>query len=740
MNSLKRPALVAMLLLSLAGASISQERELRGLWMTPREGPRLWSREEIRAAMQQTAAANFNTVYFLAWSRGWPLWQSRLYRREFGFASDPAAGDRDILAEAVEEAHAVGLHVEAWMEYGFVGWWSGNQIDSLPLGPIFRKHPEWLARDSKGSAEFPSGHLGVFYWMAHSQPAVQSFLADLHAEVAADYDIDGIELDRVRYPKHDCGYDSLTTAIYAASHGGAAPPSNASEPAWMRWRADRIVEFHRMAYQRITKANPRVMVSNAPGHYTTGEEYGSYEEYLQDWRQWLKDGSVDLVQIQMYGRPADFRKYVRAAVAPLPESLRVRTTSGLAVKPGGEATEAKEVVELVRIARQFTPSGHSFWYYNDLRDGGLFDVLRREVYQQKATFPLGWRDLEESKVLRPGVRYRSFTRQGPYSLDVVEVELRRAGVRVETFRADSLRTTTEQVRRRGAAGGRVVAAVNADFFSFKTHWPVGSQASRGEIVLAVPSRRSHFGMTSDGRPIMDPMSFSGAVSTSRGDGLSVHAVNDVLDSSASVLYNARWGSSTRSKAGTWEAVLRPMETPIANGRARFVIRSVEVTGDQKIAGTDWILSSMAAPAVHVQKGDTVSVSFPLWSGPGTLREVVGAGGRIVRDGRTVTTEEHRREGIGIQFTTDRHPRSFVGINRDSTILFLGTVDGRQSTSIGMNFREMSRFLRSIGVWNAVNLDGGGSTTMLVGGEIVNSPSDRTGERPVANTIMVVVDE
>jgi exopolysaccharide biosynthesis protein len=57
----------------------------------------------------------------------------------------------------------------------------------------------------------------------------------------------------------------------------------------------------------------------------------------------------------------------------------------------------------------------------------------------------------------------------------------------------------------------------------------------------------------------------------------------------------------------------------------------------------------------------------------------------------------------------------------------------------MNFQEMAEFLLSIGAWNAVNLDGGGSTTMVINGKVVNSPSDKTGERPVANILIVVKD-
>jgi exopolysaccharide biosynthesis protein len=120
-----------------------------------------------------------------------------------------------------------------------------------------------------------------------------------------------------------------------------------------------------------------------------------------------------------------------------------------------------------------------------------------------------------------------------------------------------------------------------------------------------------------------------------------------------------------------------------------------------------------------------------------VRTVVGGGGRILVDGEPATDAMHREEGLAPRFITDRHPRTFVAINGDTTKLFLCTVDGRQATSRGMNFSEMASFLQMLGARHAVNLDGGGSTTMVVDHRIVNSPSDATGERAVANAIMVI---
>jgi exopolysaccharide biosynthesis protein len=116
---------------------------------------------------------------------------------------------------------------------------------------------------------------------------------------------------------------------------------------------------------------------------------------------------------------------------------------------------------------------------------------------------------------------------------------------------------------------------------------------------------------------------------------------------------------------------------------------------------------------------------------------LGGVGMIVAGGKPVTDSINVGEKTNLNFLTARHPRTFVGFDRDTTKLYLCVVDGRQPSSQGMNFREMADFLVSIGVWNAVNFDGGGSTTMVVQGKIVNSPSDKTGERPVANTLQLI---
>jgi len=87
---------------------------------------------------------------------------------------------------------------------------------------------------------------------------------------------------------------------------------------------------------------------------------------------------------------------------------------------------------------------------------------------------------------------------------------------------------------------------------------------------------------------------------------------------------------------------------------------------------------------------------------------------------------------------DRNPRTAIGYTADGTILLV-TVDGRRpGWSVGMTMAGLAHEMISLGAVNAVNLDGGGSTTMWVAGRgLVNRPSDPTGERPVSDSILVL---
>jgi exopolysaccharide biosynthesis protein len=121
-----------------------------------------------------------------------------------------------------------------------------------------------------------------------------------------------------------------------------------------------------------------------------------------------------------------------------------------------------------------------------------------------------------------------------------------------------------------------------------------------------------------------------------------------------------------------------------------------------------------------------------------LGGVVSGGPRLVKNGRisiATKAEGFDRPGLYGRFVAARNPRTLAGVKADGTLLLV-TVDGRRPGRAGMSLPEAARLMRSLGALDALNLDGGGSTAMIVRGRVVNRPSDRVGERAVGDGVFV----
>ena len=169
------------------------------------------------------------------------------------------------------------------------------------------------------------------------------------------------------------------------------------------------------------------------------------------------------------------------------------------------------------------------------------------------------------------------------------------------------------------------------------------------------------------------------------------------------------------------------------GDTLLFIRGAPAPGGAGLVGYE----SSALRVGGIRPGDTLKV-VPRSAPPAPrLAQLAGGWPRLVRDGENVAARAHELEGAIHTNIDVRHPRTAIGFNRDSTTLWLVTVDGRSKTSVGMTGVELGDFMRELGAYQALNLDGGGSTTMVVRGRIVNAPSDSTGERPVGDALVLV---
>jgi hypothetical protein len=202
------------------------------------------------------------------------------------------------------------------------------------------------------------------------------------------------------------------------------------------------------------------------------------------------------------------------------------------------------------------------------------------------------------------------------------------------------------------------------------------------------------------------------------------------------LFDAAWGPTTDTASGVLEVTLSGDSTRVlgldtATAGVAIPRRGVVVVFGPEAAAS--VRRTIAAMPLGTQARWAVSLE------PIHPRDAVG--GFPVLLGDSVLASGLDSAG-GANFGPVRHPRTAVGIAAGGRRILLVTVDGRQAPySDGMTLRELAELFRTLGAADAINLDGGGSTTMVVRRKdgafaIANRPSDREGERPVANALAV----
>ncbi len=330
----------------------------------------------------------------------------------------------------------------------------------------------------------------------------------------------------------------------------------------------------------------------------------------------------------------------------------------------------------------------------------------------------------------------------PWRIEVLEVDLTNPWITFETVKSNDrlgggLERTSSMAARRDRPSHYVVGAVNADFFSFETSNPNSMQVAGGEILLRERTDYPGVAFAPDNRIAFGKPVFSGSV-VARGVSRVINGVNEARDLNELILFNSTGGLTTGTDATGIEARITPLDgwrmndslrclvDTVVNGVGSMVHRAGSaVLSGQGIAAT-WLTSNVVA-------GDTLVLVQRAFSGFPPYRELIGGHPLLVQNGVKNTLSS--ADGL----VTTRNPRTLIGVNADTTKLYLVVVDGRQSGySAGMTLWECQDFMHDVlGTFHALNFDGGGSSTMVVRGAVVNSPSDPGGERSVANSLQVI---
>lgn len=339
------------------------------------------------------------------------------------------------------------------------------------------------------------------------------------------------------------------------------------------------------------------------------------------------------------------------------------------------------------------------------------------------------------------------------SIDILKIDISKGNFRLRTVKANKLlndkATTSEMVRELTDSGYNVIAAINADFFEADGEI-INNMISEGEFVKAVKFTDSpfnnfvntQFAVTDKNKIIIDQFVFNGQLILPNGFSEPINRINSKADSNSIILYNHYQGKYTPSDSSNWYKCETALSIIKRNYDTLFCIVTDTFNhgGNYKI-DSDFVLSVNNKYAHYLEReirlDDTLKIILGFNPNLKNINSLVGGWPRLVRNGINLIKTDSTIEGVFNNFSKVKHPRTGIGITKDSSTVIFITVDGRQESSSGLALDEFADLMIEQGIYQGLNLDGGGSTTMVINNKVVNNPSDQTGERKVGNCIMLI---
>lgn len=330
---------------------------------------------------------------------------------------------------------------------------------------------------------------------------------------------------------------------------------------------------------------------------------------------------------------------------------------------------------------------------------------------------------------------------GPWAVHVVEVDEARCDPAIAALKAGpplAARALTSDL------GATALAAINADFFMTPGGTPVGAHVRDGRVLVG-PGARHMYAIDGAGRHWAGFGELDGFVVADE-DSVALAQLNRPLAGSRHHparpgvgLFDEWYGDTI--PAASVGATVRRLDTGATNG---VVVATGAAAGPMTTDPQHIALRAEGAEAeawlARLAPGDTLRWWARVVPGEEGVTgvaeraavEAVGGFPMLVEDDRGVYDEQ---TGVIATFGPVRHPRTAVGWDESRRRFFWVVVDGRQAPySAGMSLPELEWLMLRLGSSHAINLDGGGSTALMVDGRLANRPSDAAGERQVANIL------
>jgi len=343
--------------------TLSNLSEVRAIWVDRGTIVSAGSERKLAEIFDRMAAAGVNTVFFETVNAGYTIYPSAIAPQQ-----NPLIVGWDPLESAVRLAHQRKMELHAWVWVYGVGNQRHNLLVGKPakyVGPVLERYPSWANLERNGRIFAPEGKT----FLDPANPAVQSYLLNLYKEIVTRYDVDGLQLDYIRYPRQAVGRDfgfGIVARKEFKSFTGVDPinltPSSAS--LWWLWtsfKVQQVDNFVTRVSKEIKQIKPRTIISAAVFPWKSLDRVNKIQ---QNWEAWVARGEIDLLIPMTYA--PDTSVFLEQGVQPVLAGIArspVLLLPGVLIKNLGNA----ELLDKLQALRDLPAGGYSLFAAEHLR-------------------------------------------------------------------------------------------------------------------------------------------------------------------------------------------------------------------------------------------------------------------------------------------------------------------------------------------------------------------------------------
>jgi len=279
--------------------------------------------------------------------------------------------DFDALEYLIEKASPLGISVQAWLVIMAA---STIHTSLQPANHLYYQHPEWFTWGPNGRMKEAEGSMGIF--IDPGIPQVQEYLVNVVRDIAINYpELDGIHLDYIRYPARQYGKNPTSLELYHNETDVDTPQ------AWQNWRRYQISHIVQRMYAEVKTISPKMQLTAA----VIANYPEAYNDYAQDWKEWLDGGFIDRVYLMAYTVNDQTLDKILAKADSFNHKGQV--VVGLRAWTESGTYPISKILSKLFLARDYGFAGDALFSYEGMNHNGYWGDLTSGFFKEDTSIP-----------------------------------------------------------------------------------------------------------------------------------------------------------------------------------------------------------------------------------------------------------------------------------------------------------------------------------------------------------------